>query len=670
MDRPVLLVLLLVLGAAGAALFVGHEHLLQSGPLRVGVLLPLEGPDAVEFATTLDWAAAAINRAGGVNGRPIALVYSDTSGGRLEAAAGELLADPGVRVVIGPFTTGEAIAIGPRFGAEERLLVSPTATGDELFRAFAGQGYVWRTCPDDVAQARATVDWLAEEGIGEAALVYENTSYGATFHDWTPFFGREQGVRLTEDRAFERGAAPIPGSGWTTAAALPADAARLAAALPSDGRLLLTDAGFGSTTAAASETGTIRALAPAADPTSGFAVAFATEFGRPPDPHAPQAYDALLFGGAVLTRQAGAPGEPLGDSARFVARGEGTPVSWDPVHAAAAYGALARGEAVALKGATGLLSFDREAGVDPVGAYYGRYVLEAGAFRQRGTVRVDGTGTTSLARSVSGVPPVVANGTASARLPARTGLVAVIAATSSGWENYRHQADALAAYHLLRSNGLPDDRIVLMLADDLPGLAQNPLKGDVHRVIGGPNLRDGADVDLAGEAVTPDHLLAAVRGGAGAESGPGDDLLVFLVDHGTAGEILFPHGRTLDGDALAGALDYRRQAGGFRRALLVVDVCDGASLARNLSIPNVLFMTGAEEHEPSHAAVYDPAIRQWIADEFSRRWLAEVRTTPDRSLLDLYLACYRSVIGSHPAVLNEEHFGSLNTVSIRDFTTP
>lgn len=51
------------------------------------------------------------------------------------------------------------------------------------------------------------------------------------------------------------------------------------------------------------------------------------------------------------------------------------------------------------------------------------------------------------------------------------------ACTSRFWFNYRHVANALAVYRVLRRLGVPDARIVLMLADDMPCNARNARPG-------------------------------------------------------------------------------------------------------------------------------------------------------------------------------------------------
>ena len=44
---------------------------------------------------------------------------------------------------------------------------------------------------------------------------------------------------------------------------------------------------------------------------------------------------------------------------------------------------------------------------------------------------------------------------------------AVLVAGSSGYSNYRHQADVCHAYQILHKNGIPDSNIVVMMYDDI-----------------------------------------------------------------------------------------------------------------------------------------------------------------------------------------------------------
>ena len=96
---------------------------------------------------------------------------------------------------------------------------------------------------------------------------------------------------------------------------------------------------------------------------------------------------------------------------------------------------------------------------------------------------------------------------------------AVLVSTSRFWFNYRHTADALSVYGVVRRLGLPDDRILLLLADDMSLSAKNAQGGRIFGVDGDrrSDLAQGAEVDGRGADVTPQRLLRLLAGDVGAE---------------------------------------------------------------------------------------------------------------------------------------------------------
>ena len=57
--------------------------------------------------------------------------------------------------------------------------------------------------------------------------------------------------------------------------------------------------------------------------------------------------------------------------------------------------------------------------------------------------------------------------------------------TSRFWYNYRHVANTLSIYHTVKRLGIPDNRIILMLADDM---ACNPRNSIPATVFSNPDL--------------------------------------------------------------------------------------------------------------------------------------------------------------------------------------
>ena len=57
---------------------------------------------------------------------------------------------------------------------------------------------------------------------------------------------------------------------------------------------------------------------------------------------------------------------------------------------------------------------------------------------------------------------------------------AVLVAGSSGFSNYRHQADVAHAYAILTAGGVPAENIITMMYDDVAHSWQNKLRGRLY----------------------------------------------------------------------------------------------------------------------------------------------------------------------------------------------
>lgn len=144
--------------------------------------------------------------------------------------------------------------------------------------------------------------------------------------------------------------------------------------------------------------------------------------------------------------------------------------------------------------------------------------------------------------SVLAAPPLCATHVRwmrSQRAMSESGSVwAVIVGSSQYWHNYRHVSNALTMYDAVRSLGVPDSQIVLMLAGDTPCDARNVAPGRVVNArLDGPNLyRPDIEVDYRGAEVTAEAFLRVLTDTLPADtpasrrlgSGAGSRVLVYL----------------------------------------------------------------------------------------------------------------------------------------------
>ncbi|MEV8515013.1 ABC transporter substrate-binding protein [Dactylosporangium sp. NPDC051484] len=153
----------------------------QKAPLKYGLLLPKTG--ALGFQGPPMFAAAKlaikeINEAGGVLGQPVQVEEGDdgTNPNVAKATAAQFISH-GVAVIIGAGASGVSKAVIPQIAQAGRVMISPSATSDELTK-FNDKGFFFRTSPPDVLQAKAVADIIMRDGHTKVAIIARDDSYG------------------------------------------------------------------------------------------------------------------------------------------------------------------------------------------------------------------------------------------------------------------------------------------------------------------------------------------------------------------------------------------------------------------------------------------------------------------------------------------------------------
>jgi ABC-type branched-subunit amino acid transport system substrate-binding protein len=150
-------------------------------PLKIGSLLPKTGGLAFQGApmfAAIKLAIKELNEAGGVLGVPVA--YEEGDDGTSPDVAGVTLdrfIAAGVHVVIGAAASGVSKAVMPKAVAAGRIMISPSATSDELSK-IDDKGWFFRTSPPDVLQAKALADIIMRDGPRRVVVVAREDSYG------------------------------------------------------------------------------------------------------------------------------------------------------------------------------------------------------------------------------------------------------------------------------------------------------------------------------------------------------------------------------------------------------------------------------------------------------------------------------------------------------------
>ena len=176
-----LVLVLIVLGGAWW-LISSHSGYQDKGPITIGFVGALTG-EAASYGEPMkngvQLAVDEINKAGGVHGRQITVIYEDgkCSGQDAASAAQKLVNVDGVKYIIGGVCSGESFSIAPIVTAAKAVEISPGSSAPKL----AGiSPYFLRNNPNDNQSAIDLANYLVKT-YKNIAIITEKTDYPEGF---------------------------------------------------------------------------------------------------------------------------------------------------------------------------------------------------------------------------------------------------------------------------------------------------------------------------------------------------------------------------------------------------------------------------------------------------------------------------------------------------------
>ncbi|KAI3454123.1 hypothetical protein Pfo_010786 [Paulownia fortunei] len=218
---------------------------------------------------------------------------------------------------------------------------------------------------------------------------------------------------------------------------------------------------------------------------------------------------------------------------------------------------------------------------------------------------------------------------------------AVLLAGSTGYWNYRHQADVCHAYQILKRGGLKDENIVVFMYDDIAYNEENPRPGVIINSPQGDDVYKGVPKDYVGDDVTVNNFFAvllgnktAVTGGSGkvVDSGPNDHIFVYYTDHGGPGVLGMPTSPYLYADDLINVLKKKHASETYKSLVFYLEACESGSIFEGL-LPEGLniYATTASNAEESSWGTYcpgdypspPPEYETCLGDLYSVAWMED-----------------------------------------------
>ena len=221
---------------------------------------------------------------------------------------------------------------------------------------------------------------------------------------------------------------------------------------------------------------------------------------------------------------------------------------------------------------------------------------------------------------------------------------AVLVASSCGYDNYRHQADAFHAHSILVEQGMDPEKIIFMACDDIASSEENPFPGMIFNNPNGENVYDPNAIDYGRDQLNGETFMAIMMGDKKAAGGGKvlrstieDNVFVFFVDHGAPGILAFPGPSKKHpfaffyADQLMETLEYMYTHRMYKELVFYVEACEGGSMFLDLPDDmNIYAMTASNEQVSSWAMYCDDEaiidgvdIGTCLGDLFSVNWMAD-----------------------------------------------
>ena len=437
-------------------------------------------------------------------------------------------------------------------------------------------------------------------------------------------------------------------------------------------------------------------FSPYADPTTGFEKSYEVKFGNKPTFAECKFYDALMlaaFAASYAEHHADVTDinqaiiditTPHAEQLRSAA--------WSQTSMELYLSALEQGQLMDFKGASGEIRFDNETYTSAIHTTYVHWQIHDGKIQHRNYLSSDGSHRTSstmaawswLAKNAEeAFARSAENKDAGISYPALTAQYAVLVQGSNGWNNYRHQADVLSVYQMLKTKGFDDDHIILIIDKALASDAKNPEPGIIRAEDGGKDLLAGSSMDYDNADISPSDISNILLG-VKTDKTPvvlpkdaGQNVLLFWSGHGHnhanngADELVWRNadvGRGMTADLLRQTISLMHQQGHYRKMFVLTEPCFSEAVITPLvGIPGVLAMSSAGTFEQSFADNWSTELGVWRCDRFSRNLVTHLTASPTTTYRDLYLFCAQRTLGSHVHIVNSAHFGNLYTTTPKEF---
>ncbi len=589
-------------------------------------------------------------------------------------------------------------------------LIATNVQSEELIRRFSADKFLFSLCETDATQCELLLLSAQRNGAEKVALLAPDNAYGKTFYDNFSFQAIEMDLNpvsihyytpetLNEEleEALYSGCEYLICTPDQTEDVLKISRRHGELYYEGDGApeiLFASEALTNDVLTSCTPEDLFSGIAIACDPASGFSIEYGVRFGEQPLAGESQFYDALILSALAITDCRAQGIDPqasmaVNNALRRLLVGttqKAMASTWSGIGLENEMRHLMQNTGVyhKLSGATGELVMNTETGTSLITSTYIEWYLYNQTFTVTAYVSSNGSH-----RTYSGAAgyewrktkeEVFDQNTTRPQYPMLEDQWAVLVAADEGWSQHRFQADVLGMYQMLRKNGMPDERIILIMADDLAHNPQNPTPGQVFGSINGENLYHDISLDYCIDSIKPEDLTNIFLGirtqhtPTVLTTGEHDNVLVYWSGHGIHEQLCWLSerkefaGKGFSKNQFAGLLQQMQSEKRYRKMLWIVEACHSQSVLKGCEgIQGVMGIAAAAAGETSKADEWSMEGGTWLCNRFSRILVNRLNSDPGMMLIDLYKQLNQGTTASHVMIENDRLFDNLYRCRMSEF---
>lgn len=660
----------------------------------VAVVLPMEYD--THWKRVLEWASDNIQTAFRQKEEGIKLNFEwyDETSAKLAILSYELAERDDVIAVIGAQRSKNAESMLQALSKRNKPLFT-LATSAELVRANTNST-LWAMTETDITQCEILLAKALYYGAKSVALLSPaDDDYGKTFIDWFAFQAEELGMKVQNIYQYSDGTLESEAKRAATSDAdfvicTPSDYNDVVSIAEFFGqstqnnvpRLLYSDTAYEKhlLTSSAEQMEGIEGVTYGSNPESGFDVSYRTYFADDPIAGESQVYDAALLITYATWLQMHSPNLTLNEALRKIVDGkEQTGSNWLPEGITPVIESLANGGTPDVCGASGSLNFDARVYTNVLSTTYYHFRVSNGNYIILDYNSADDGKRTDDAlagwnRKIEQMQEFEENDSLP-EYPALGNKWAVLIAGSENWEDYRHQADALAMYQLLKTNGYDDEHIILIMEDNISYNEQNNEPGVIRVKVDGRNLYNNVKVDYHLTQLNPTDIADILLGNMSERTPhvisptPNDNVLLFWSGHGLYKKLCWGNtDEVMSSDQFSHIMRQMSDEGKFRKILCLIETCySGSIMEECVGIPGLLSITSAGVQETSKADIYNNTLGIWMSNQFTITLFEALLENRSISIRDLYYKLFINTVGSHVTIYNHKNYGNIYISTMEEY---